>query len=185
MRFVLTLLGAAVLSTSALAAGYKESKSGDLSNDGLNPTPVKLKVGSNIIDGDDGVHNGVIDRDYFTIKIAAGQVLQSIVLDPKTRVGGLFSFLGVQKGKQVTVDPNGGSAAGLLGWTHYSTADEGTDLLPQICMGGDGASGCTPPLGPGSYSFWAQETSPCDCHYRFIFNVAAPGGDAVSDDEED
>jgi hypothetical protein len=177
----LTLLGAAVFASSALAAGYKESKSGDLSNDGLNPTPVKLKVGANTIDGNDGAANGVIDRDYFTIKIAKGQTLASIILDPHTRIGNRFSFLGVQAGKQVTVDPNGNDPSQLLGWIHYSVSDEGTDILPGICNGA-GAIGCTPPLGPGNYSFWAQETSTCDCHYRFIFNVT---GAAVDDEEED
>jgi hypothetical protein len=181
MRFLLTLLGAAVISSGALAAGYKESKSGDLSNDGLNPTPVKLKVGNNVIDGDDGVGANGIDRDYFTIKIAKGQTLASIVLDPKTRIGGHFSFLGVQQGKQVTVNPNGNDPSDLLGWIHYGTSDEGTDILPAICHGA-GAIGCTPPLGPGNYSFWAQETSSCACHYRFIFNVT---GAALDDDEEE
>ena len=171
MRFVLTLLGAALLSTSAMAAGYKESKSGDLSNDGLNPTKVKLALGDNIIDGDYG-KSGTIDRDYFWVKIPDGQQLSAIVLDPRTQVGGFVSFIGVQKGKQVTVDPNGGSPEGLLGWTHYGTDDEGTDILPAICQG-DGAKGCTPPLGPGSYAFWVQETGTCACHYRFIFKVTA------------
>ena len=180
MRFFLTLLGAALFSTGALAAGYSEKKKGDMSDDGLAPTSVKLIVGSNTIDGNDGSKNGVVDRDYFTIKIAQGQHLASIVLQPQTIVGGTFSFIGVQKGKQVTVDPNGNSPQGLLGWTHYSDADIGTDLLPAICAG-TGAKGCTPPLGPGSYSFWLQELSACQCHYRFTFNVT--GTDAVIPDE--
>ena len=172
MRFVLTLLGAAVLSTSAMAAGYKESRSGDLSNDGLLPTKVKLVLGNNIIDGDYGKTGTTVDRDYFVIKIADGQQLSAIVLDPKTVIGGNVSFIGVQKGRKVTVDPLGGSAEGLLGWTHYGTSDEGTDLLPAICEGA-GAKGCTPPLGPGSYAFWVQETGLCACHYRYIFKVTA------------
>lgn len=176
MKLVMALLGAALVSTSATAAGYFEKKSGDLSNDGLNPTPVKVKIGSNTIDGDDGNGANGIDRDYFTIKIPKGAVLASIILDPHTRIGGNFSFIGVQKGKQVTVDPNGGDPSDLLGWAHFSTGDEGTDILPDICQGA-GAKGCTPPLGPGNYSFWVQELSTCDCHYRFIFNVAAKTDD--------
>jgi hypothetical protein len=179
----LTLLGAALFSAGALAAGYQEKKSGDLSNDGLNPTPVKLKVGANIIDGNDGSVNGVVDRDYFTFTLKAGQQLTSITLEPKTVVGGTFSFIGVQKGKQVTVDPNGNSPAGLLGWTHYSDSEIGTDLLPAICTG-PGAKGCTPPLGKGSYSFWLQELSACACHYRFTFNVTG-SDDAATSDETD
>ena len=184
MKTVVTLLCTALTCAGAMAAGYSESNSGDLSDDGLNPTPVKTRLGASTIDADDGVKAGVIDRDYFAIKVPKGQVLKSIVLDPATQVGGHFSFLGVQKGKQVTVDPEGSSAAGLLGWTHYQTADEGTDILPAICRGGDGATGCTPPLKAGVYSFWAQETSACNCHYRFIFTLAAAAqDDAPADDE--
>ena len=182
MRFVLTLLGATVFSTSALAAGYFEKNKGDLSDNGLSPTMVKLQVGQSTIDGDYG-NNGGVDRDYFTVKIADGQKLTKIVLDPKTKVGGNLSFIGVQRGKQVTVDPNGGSAEGLLGWVHYGTADEGTNILPAMCNG-DGAIGCNPPLGPGSYSFWVQELATCDCHYRFIFTVKSTAADDADDAEE-
>ena len=181
MRFVLTLVTASLFATGALAAGYKEGKSGDLSDDGLTPTVVKLKVGNNTIDGDDGVHGGVIDRDYFMIKIGSGQTLAAIVVDPKTKIGNRFSFIGVQEGKQMTVDPEGGDPSELLGWDHFGTADEGTDILPRICTGA-GAIGCTPPLGPGNYTFWVQETSSCACHYRFIFKVTGADDAANKDD---
>jgi len=179
MKSLVTLLVSTLFCAGAMAAGYSESRSGDLSDYGLNPTPVKTRLGANTIDADDGVKAGMIDRDYFAIKVPQGQVLASIVLDPATQVGGHFSFLGVQKGKQVTVDPEGSSAAGLLGWTHYATSDEGTDILPAICRGGDGATGCKPPLKAGVYSFCAHATSACNCHYRFIFTLAA----AAADDE--
>jgi len=179
MRFVLTLIGAAVFATSAVAAGYKESKSGDLSDDGLTPTKVKLKVGNNTIDGDFGVHGGDIDRDYFTIKIGAGQTLASITVDPKTKIGNRVSFIGMEEGKQVKTDPEGGDPSQLLGWDHFGMNDIGKDILPEMCAGA-GAIGCTPPLGPGSYSFWVQETTSCNCHYRFIFKVTG-----AATDEED
>jgi hypothetical protein len=168
MKIVSALLCAALLSTSAAAAGYRERQSGDLSDDGLNPTKVKLVVGDNIIDAD----YGNVDRDYFVIRIPAGHQLTSIVLDPRTQVGSNSSFVGVQKGKQVTVDPDNPTAAPLLGWAHYTTSDEGSDILPRICQGAV-AQGCTPPLGPGIYAFWVQELDACACHYRFIFRVEA------------
>lgn len=176
MRIVLTLLGAALFSTSALAAGYNERKLGDLSDDGLAPTLVKLKLGNNVITGKYGTKTtpdgNVTDRDYFKIKILDGQQLSAIVLEPETDIGGNVSFIGVQRGKQVTVPPVGGTPEDLLGWTHYGTADEGTDLLPAICDGA-GAQGCTPPLGPGTYSFWIQELAVCKCRFRFTFTVTA------------
>lgn len=175
MKHVLTALAAALFSVGATAAGYMEKKSGDMSNDGLAPTAVKLKLGDNIIDGDYGKSGTTVDRDYFTIKIGAGQQLSAITLDAKTVVGGNLSFIGVQKGSKVTVDPNAGDPGDLLGWTHYGTADEGTDILPAICEGA-GAQGCTAPLGPGKYSFWVQELATCACHYRFVFTVTSPAG---------
>jgi hypothetical protein len=184
MKTILTLIGATLIGTSALAGGYSEKKSGDLSNDGLNPTPVKMKLGGNVIDGTDGSMNGVVDRDYFTFKIAKGQVLQSIMLDPKSEIGGTFSFIGIEKGKQVTTDPNGNDPSALLGWAHYSNADRGTDLLPLICQGA-GAKGCTPPLPAGSYSVWLQELSNGSFHYRFVFNVAAAADDNATIDADD
>lgn len=173
MRTLISLACLALFSTGTLAAGYSEKKSGDLSDDGLNPTTVKLKLGDNFISGKYGVKNGVVERDYFTIKIPAGQQLAALFLEPETKVGFNVSFIGVQAGNQVTVPPVGGSPEDLLGWTHYGTADEGTDILPAIGEG-DGAQGFVPPLGPGTYSFWVQETSTCKCQYKFKYVVTSP-----------
>lgn len=179
MRTILTLASVALISTSAMAGGYNEGKSGDMSNDGTKPTKVKMKTGDNVIDGTEGRSGSGLDRDYFTFKVPKGQVLQSIIVDPKTEVGGEDSFIGVQKGKKVTVDPNGGDPSGLLGWDHYGDSDRGTDILPKICAGA-GAQGCTPPLKAGSYSFWLQELDMGSFHYRFHFNLAAAADDAAT-----
>ena len=170
MRTMILVLAASLSSAGALAAGYSEKRSGDLSNSGATPTPVKVKLGDNVISGKYGVKNGVTDRDYFTIKVPTGLQLSAITLEPETKVGINVSFIGVQKGKAVTVPPVGGSPEDLLGWTHYGTDDEGTDILPAIGQG-TGAKGFVPPLGPGNYSFWVQETATCDCQYRFTFHV--------------
>lgn len=175
MRTTMTLACLALFSTGALAAGYSEKKLGDLSDDGLAPTAVKLRLGGNVISGKYGAKDGVIDRDYFTVKIAEGQQLSAVILEPETQVGLNVSFIGVQAGKKVTVPPVGGDPSDLLGWTHYGTDDEGTDILPAIGQG-DGAQGFVPPLGPGTYSFWVQETATCKCQYRFTFQVTTPAG---------
>lgn len=173
MRTMALILVASLFSAGALAAGYSEKKSGDLSNDGLTPTVVKLKLGENVISGNYGTKNGVTDRDYFTVKIPVGQQLAAIILEPETVVGLNVSFIGVQKGKQVTVPPVGGSPEDLLGWTHYGTDDEGTDILPAMGTGA-GAKGFVPPLPAGTYSFWVQELASCACKYRFTFRVNTP-----------
>ena len=47
--------------------------------------------------------------------------------------------------------------ANLLGWVHLSSSLLGTDVLDNIGTG-PGAIGFLPPLGPGTYSFWLQQT---------------------------
>lgn len=169
------LLSVVSLATSAsLAAGHKESKDGDLSDHGLAPTAVVLKTGANTIAGKFGSvvkRDGTrVDLDYLTFTVPEGQALDSIYLDPKTDVGGAFSFIGLQAGDQFTVPPNGSSAAELLGWAHFGSGDEGRNLLPDIAAG-PGAIGFVPPLGPGTYSVWLQELAVCACKYRLVFNI--------------
>ncbi len=173
MRTMALILAASLFSAGALAAGYSEKKSGDLADSGLTPTVVKLKLGDNVVSGKYGTKNGDTDRDYFTVKIPVGQQLAAITLEPETLVGINVSFIGIQKGKQVTVPPVGGTPDDLLGYTLYGTDDEGTDILPAIGQG-NGAKGFVPPLGPGTYSFWVQETATCNCQYRFTFRVTTP-----------
>ena len=69
--------------------------------------------------------------------------------------------------------PVGGDAGDLLGWTHYSEDEIGTDILPAMGEG-QGAQGFVPPLGPGTYSVWVQETGACKCSYKFRFFVNTP-----------
>lgn len=173
MRMMISLACLALFSTGALAAGYSEKKSGDLSDDGLTPTTVKLRLGDNFVSGKYGAKNGVVDRDYFTVKIPDGQQLSALWIEPETNVAFNVSFIGVQSGKQVTVPPQGGSPEDLLGWAHYGEDEIGTDILPAMGEG-DGAQGFVPPLGPGTYSFWVQETGACSCKYRFKFVVTTP-----------
>ena len=164
MKFALALIaiGTVLASTGALAAGYREKDSGDLSDDRGAPTAVELGLGANVIAGHFGAkakpNGNVTDRDYFTVRIPSGQQLSAVTLGSATVVGSSAAFIGVQTGKKVTVVPDGGSYAGLLGWTDFSAGDAGTDLLPKIGTG-SGAQGFVPPLGAGTYSFWVQEAS--------------------------
>lgn len=137
----------------AHGAGYDEAASGDLSNDRLVPTPLAGSPGANVVKGSFG--NG--DLDYVTLTVPAGQQLSAIILGNGTVFGGTRAFMGVQAGSTMTVDPNAGSAAGLLGWAHFDVGQYGRDILPEVAIG-PGATGFSPPLGPGVYTFWIQET---------------------------
>ena len=181
MKFVSALIATATVlaSTGASAAGYKEKDSGDLSDDRTAPTAVELALGANVVSGHFGAKTKpdgtVTDRDYFTVKIPAGQQLSAVTLGAKTVVGSAPAFIGVEQGKKVTVAPNSSSYADLLGWADFSAGDAGTDLLPKIAAGA-GAQGFVPPLGPGTYSFWVQESSICTCKYAFTFQVTKASG---------
>ncbi len=169
------LLSAGLVSGAQAATAWDESVSGDLANVGTAPTAVSLVLGSNLVSGTTGRSaGGVVDRDYFTFTLPAGWQLDSLTLLQGTTFLGPsgLGFIGVQAGPQVTVNPTGGSAAGLLGWWHYNENDVGTDILPFIGFG-DGATGFIGPLPAGTYAFWIQETATGSANYRFDFNVSA------------
>jgi len=86
---------------------------------------------------------------------------------------GAFAFIGLQAGNAVTVDPAGGTAVGLLGWTHYLTVNATSDILPLMNTTANGASGFVVPLGPGPYSAWMQELSAGSYPYAFDITIAA------------
>lgn len=174
MKLTSILLIGILCTTSSLAGGYSEKTSGDLSDHGLQPDTISITSGRNVVAGLFGTRvkpdGSRTDRDYFTVTLSEGQSLNSIVLDPKSDLGGAYSFIGIQAGSQVTVPPDGSSAADLLGWAHFGSGDEGTNIPPTIGAG-SGAIGFTPPLGPGTYSFWVQELAQCRCKYRFILTI--------------
>ena len=158
--------------TPAMAQGYNEGVSGDLSNSPTAPTPVSLSLGSNLIIGTTGrlTANDPIDADYFTFTLGANQVLDSItVLEGTTAIG--LAFIGIDSGNQVTVP--GPGATGLLGWTHYDTGDIGHDILDEMGVPNLGSTGFGDlGLGAGTYSVWIQEASPGPLdNYRFNFAV--------------
>jgi hypothetical protein len=164
---------AAALSTTAYAGVvYDESVAGDLSNTGTSLTTITVGLGSNQIFGATGNVTGV-DRDYFTFTVPAGLQLMSLTVLPGTVSGGV-SFIGLEAGNQITLPTNTVTAAGLLGWRHYSPADINTNILPLMAVPATGSSGFTTPLGSGSYAVWIQDSSPGTLAYGFDLAVAAP-----------
>ncbi len=173
-RLLLTaLLTAGLVSGAQAATAWNEAVSGDLSNIGTLPTAVTFGLGSNVVNGITGRDGaGVVDRDYFTFTIAPGWQLDTLTLLPgSTFIGGAAaSFIGMQLGPVMTVDPESGSATGLLGWWLYNENDIGFDILQQ--MGSSpGAVGYTGALPAGSYTMWVQETATGEARYNFDFSV--------------
>lgn len=164
---------AAVAPAAHAAGGWDEAVQGDFANTGTAPTAITMDVGSNPVRGTTGRVNSIVDRDYFSFTLAEGQQLDTL-----TVVGGNFlgvsglSFIAVQAGAQVTVNPTGGSAAGLLGWVHFGENDIGTDILGLMGIG-FGAIGFQSPLPAGTYSFWIQDTGTGVASYQLDFGVSA------------
>lgn len=165
--FIFALISTAV-SPCFGSVVYNESVFGDLSNSGLSPTFISVASGSNQILG----NTGNLDRDYFKITVPVNFKLTSIKVQPGTAAGGEFSFIGLQAGNQVTVAKNPTSAAGLLGWWHYSDGDIGTDILSQMSVPSFGSTGFTAPLGSGNYAFWIQDFDLGLSPYRFDINIS-------------
>jgi hypothetical protein len=161
--FSLLLAGSLTLPIFA-AVVYDETVSGDLSSSGLAPTLIALSEGSNQILGTQGGEAASV-RDYVTFTVPEGLLLSSItVLDTSL---GNRGFLGIQAGTQLTLPPSTMTAAGLLGWHHYTPADINVDILPLIGTPANGSTGFTPPLSAGNYTLWIQDSSPGLFSYGF------------------
>lgn len=165
------ILSLLLASTAPSFAGviYDESVNGSFSSSGLSPTEIVLASGSNEILGTNGSTAPGGLRDYVTFTVPASMILSSItMLD--TAVGNV-GFIGLEAGSQVTLPTNTTTAAGLLGWLHYTPANKNTDILPLMAVPANGSSGFTPPLGPGAYSLWIQDSSPGTFHYGFALQL--------------
>lgn len=181
LRWLVVSLLFSLSASLSYAGGHVESASGDLSSDPLDPTVVALSPGSNAIEGTSGFTSTGFDRDFFTVTIAPGALLSAIVPGPNTQVGGGASFLGLQAGDAITVDPDTVlSGAALLGWHIYSSSDKGTNILDELGSGPD-KIGFSGPLPAGTYTFWVQELAPRlfpedpypPYPYQFDFTVTA------------
>ncbi len=161
---------------------YNEAISGDLSNNGLAPTALTVGEGSNQVFGTTGNHGSGLDRDYFTINVPTGYQIGQLVELAGTQVGANVSFIGLEAGPQVTVPPNAQSAAGLLGWDHYSPGTSDIDLLSGISIPSNGSSGFSA-LPSGQYSFWIQDFNSGTFAYAFDIRLTPtpePGTYATS-----
>jgi hypothetical protein len=177
MRFrhlLLAPLAAATLAQGAAAATiWSEGVDGDLSSNRAAPTALAVALGTNSIIG--SVTS--TDRDYFRITIPSGATLEQINL-AAYGVDNL-AFFAIQSGMQITVDPAAPTAAPLLGYVHTGSGLVGTDILDDMGAQSD-AIGFTPPLGPGDYSLWMQQTNPVVTSYSFdLVVVPEPSAGAL------
>jgi hypothetical protein len=169
------------LVTSAPAAlVYDESVNPDFSGNRLLPTGVSIASPGtsqiNGVTGNTGSTAATADRDYFTITIPNGFILNSLILTNFSMTAGNLGFLGVAPGGTAP-DPTLAPAtleAALVGYTHLSPSMNGTNILPAIGHA-VGSPGFLESLSAGTYTFWLQDTSSGTSDpYTLTLNVELP-----------
>jgi hypothetical protein len=164
-----------VLHGGAAALDYNETIDGDLSNDQFNPTLLALDLGTNTIAGTTTNDNGVtpLDRDFFVVQVGAGQTLVSLTLDEIITdpvFNTFFMAVDDQVGFDSLINPNG-----FLGFNIFGLERLNENVL-DILEGEDGPVG---PLGPGTYTFWYQETG-SPTQYAFTATLVPEPGSAIA-----
>lgn len=159
----------AVMVLASIAWGdvlYEEGREGDLSGDRNAPTVMTIQNGDNVL----FATTSLGDEEYFTIVVPPDQVFANLIV--LTYPDFDVSFIGIQRGTTFTVDPAHATEHDMLGWMHFGYGEIDMDILPIMASAPD-AVGFTPPLGPGSYTFWIQQLSDAESDYQLDF-VAIP-----------
>lgn len=163
------IAGTALLAGSlASAAIYDEAVDGDLSGDRFAPTLIGLDLGMNTVTMDVVLSDQPGgDRDYFTFTLGAGQSIDSmIVLESTNLVGGFDSaaFVGFGPGSFFDFDPDTIMGDGLDGFLITAPPVVGIEGIGDL-------TGGLSSIGPGSYSFWVQQTGPDATRVSLGLNV--------------
>jgi uncharacterized protein (TIGR03382 family) len=172
-RRFLVALSTLLLSPWASAADLSEFVSGEFSDVAAQPTAWALTAGDNLLIG----QASSIDFDFLRVTIPANHTLDSIVVTFHEDINQVYA--GLQAGPTWTagsgeeIDPSQ-----LLGWANFPSnphhgGHTGEDILDDIGLGA-GATGFTPPLPSGVYTFLFQTGSNA-VSYGLNFSVSAVG----------
>jgi len=161
------------IATFALAATiYSESASGDISGNRFSPTTRTLGLGSNDVFATS--QSG--DQEYLTLIVPSGMALRNLFL--RADAASSFdqtAFLAMASGSPFPFDPAlAGSAAGTLGWVHFSPGLVGQDLFPTMRTSDLGSSGFGAQLPAGTYSFAIQQLGTSVTYQLDFATVAVP-----------
>ena len=182
-----SLFSAAVCALLAAAPAkatiYDEAVSGDLSNNQAAPTALTLTPGSNSVIGTvNGFAPGTDPQDGVSFTIPTGFVMTSYVNSKYVSTDDQ-GFTGFRFGSSFPVDEfTAGSYAGYAHFGFAATNPDGNpvpastvglDLLPLMAdpSFAPGATGFTPPLGAGTYTFLIQQGDPVTTGYEFDITV--------------
>lgn len=175
MRIPLALLSIAVLLSTLIGSvfadtAWDESTDGDLSTDPNAPTAVSFSLGSNLVSGT--MTSSGDTRDYLTFTIPTGQALSKLLqleyVDVSSGGAGNTGFHAIISGNTSLV-PDAGNIGSFLGGNHLDQLPVNTDMLPDLAGAVLGGTGFTTPLGPGTYTYHVQQTSPVLTGYSLDF----------------
>jgi len=183
-----SLFSAAVCALLAAAPAkaiiFDEAVSGDLSNNKAAPTALTLTPGSNSVIGTVAGFppEGTDPQDWVSFTIPAGFVMTSYV-NSKYDSTDDQGFTGFQFGSSFSGDEF--VAGSYAGYAHFGFAATnpdgnpvpastvGVNLLPLMANPSfaPGATGFSPPLHAGTYTFLIQQGNPVTTGYQFDMNV--------------
>lgn len=160
---------------------WNESVNGDLSDNGLMPTDLgRLQRGNNSLTATFSLGQTIPDADYFTFEVPQQLSLEQIILKSFTPEDE-GAFFAVQTGNVFDFVFTGPDATGLLGFLDFGQEELNTDILDDMGRANlsplaPGATGFTPPLPTGQYSFWLRQggEKPVTVTLDFVTSVPEP-----------
>ena len=171
MKTAAIILLLAVMAVPASAAViWNEGLNGDLSSSESAPTVISFGVGSNQILG--SINGLPIDRDYITFTIGPGQTLAHVNLIAFSPDN--LAFTAFNSGSTSFI-PSGATNGSFLSGIHINASNVGQDLMPIFDTGNVTTNSLPgPSLGPGTYCWMIQQTSPVLQNYtiEFVINGA-------------
>jgi hypothetical protein len=163
----IVLLLAAMAVPASAATIWNESINGDLSSSEGAPAGISFGIGGNTIIG--SVSGNPLDRDYITFTIAAGQTLSKVNLIAFSPDN--VAFTAFNSGPTSFI-PSGATNGSFLSGIHITSADVGSDLMPFYDTRNVTTNSLlSPSLGPGTYCWMIQQTSPVLQNYTVEFVV--------------
>jgi hypothetical protein len=186
------LAGLLILLTGSVSWGATVFDEGSTdSGSNAAPTQVTLNTfGTSSIKGSLHVSDTADTQDWFAVTVPAGFQIVGLSVPAASYTGDSQSFLGIHSGGTFPDTPTSlttqiNTPGNYIGYVHFGTSASngilvgnnlGTDLLPVAnspANGGQaaGSTGFTDPLGPGTYTFMVQQTSPVSTTYQLDFSV--------------
>jgi PEP-CTERM motif len=188
LKILPALMIALLAAAPAKAIIYDEAVSVDLSNNQAAPTALTLTPGSNSVIGTvNGFSPGTDPQDWVSFTIPTGFVMTSYINSKYVSTDDQ-GFTGFQFGSSFSGDPF--VAGSYAGYAHFGTGATNPDGTPLSTVGVDllplmanptfapGATGFTPPLTAGTYTFLIQQGNPVTTSYQFdmtVRSVPEPG----------